>query len=459
MRFEERNILENKEILTDSRKFEKEIIAFLNYKEGGVIYIGVDKNGKIVGVEDPDGIQLKIKNRIRDNILPYALEFIDIILEQEEGKYFIKIAVQSGSRKPYYLTAEGRTPKGCFIRVGSGIESMDEDMIERIFEVSYAPKRLPLSKIPALNDSFSFETLKSILRLNKTHINEKTFLKNFNLVLENGKFNKLAELLADENRIGIAVCVFKGQDKVDYLKRNEYGYVSLLLSYKRVIDYCETLNDTYVDVSARPRKELKLFDNEAFEEAWINAVVHNRWDKGEPGVYWYQNRMEIVSQGGVPDDLTQDEFLEGITAPVNPDLMEIFKSCSIVEKSGHGVPKIVKIYGKNAFKFTPNRITVTIPFNKLVSSEYINSVSKNTYKKKFSKNINSAEKISELQKTLLKLIEENPNITLEELASRTSRVKSTVYRNLKEMKSKNIIDRLGSSRKGHWILKQNTKIQ
>ena len=58
----ETNRIELKQQLTDS--LEKEVIAFLNYKEGGVIYIGINKQGVPVGVPDSDGDQQKIKDRL-----------------------------------------------------------------------------------------------------------------------------------------------------------------------------------------------------------------------------------------------------------------------------------------------------------------------------------------------------------------------------------------------------------
>ena len=62
----ENNRTEFKSKLTD--RLEREVVAFLNYREGGVIYIGVDDDGNAVGVPDIDDTQLKISNRIRDNI-------------------------------------------------------------------------------------------------------------------------------------------------------------------------------------------------------------------------------------------------------------------------------------------------------------------------------------------------------------------------------------------------------
>lgn len=48
----ETNRIEYKQIVTDD--LEKEVVAFLNYPEGGIIFLGIDKHGKVLGVQDPD---------------------------------------------------------------------------------------------------------------------------------------------------------------------------------------------------------------------------------------------------------------------------------------------------------------------------------------------------------------------------------------------------------------------
>ena len=115
----ETNRIEFKQELNDSLDLEKEIIAFLNYREGGILYIGIDKNGVPVGVKDIDGDMLKIKDRIRKNILPSPMGLFDVLMERIDGVPVIKIFVASGSEKPYYKTKYGLSEKGCFIRVGT----------------------------------------------------------------------------------------------------------------------------------------------------------------------------------------------------------------------------------------------------------------------------------------------------------------------------------------------------
>ena len=91
----ESNRIENKRELSDS--LEKEVIAFLNSAEGGVIYLGIDKAEKIIGLEDADEVQLKVKDRLKNNIQPSCLGLFDVIHESHDGKGIVKIIVASGS--------------------------------------------------------------------------------------------------------------------------------------------------------------------------------------------------------------------------------------------------------------------------------------------------------------------------------------------------------------------------
>ena len=111
---QESNRIEFKAELND--KLEKEVVAFLNNKEGGILYIGVDDNGKPIGVSDVDSMQLKIADRIKNNILPSTLGLFDIVTEEIENISVIKILISSGLEKPYYIKKHGMSPNGCFTR-------------------------------------------------------------------------------------------------------------------------------------------------------------------------------------------------------------------------------------------------------------------------------------------------------------------------------------------------------
>lgn len=100
---QESNRIEFKVELND--KLEKEVVAFLNNKEGGILYVGVDDNGKPVRISDIDSTQLKIADRIKNNILPSTLGLFDIVTEEIDNISVIKILISSGLEKPYYINA------------------------------------------------------------------------------------------------------------------------------------------------------------------------------------------------------------------------------------------------------------------------------------------------------------------------------------------------------------------
>ena len=97
----ETNRIEFKRELTRDLDIEREVVAFLNYHEGGMVYIGIDDNGKPVGVEDIDGDMLKIKDRIRTGISPSPMGLFDVTVERIDDVPVIKIFVASGSEKTY----------------------------------------------------------------------------------------------------------------------------------------------------------------------------------------------------------------------------------------------------------------------------------------------------------------------------------------------------------------------
>ncbi len=83
-------------------------MAFLNSKDGGYLYIGIDDNGKVVGVEDADNLVQKITNQLNDSISPSILGLFDVVTENQDNKYYIKIIVASGAEKPYHIRKYGQ---------------------------------------------------------------------------------------------------------------------------------------------------------------------------------------------------------------------------------------------------------------------------------------------------------------------------------------------------------------
>ncbi|WP_415830581.1 RNA-binding domain-containing protein, partial [Gillisia limnaea] len=360
----ETNRIEYKRELSEG--LEKEVVAFLNYREGGIIYIGINKEGKTVGVKDADGDQLKIKDRLKNNIRPSALGLFDIVSEEREGLEILKIIVASGSEKPYHLKKYGMSEKGCFIRLGSAAEPMLQKMIDELFA---SRTRNSIGIIKAHRQDLGFEQLQIYYQERQKPLN-KQFRKNLELTTTNGDLNYAAYLLADENNVSVKVAKYKGETRVDLVESNEYGYCSLVKASKSVLDKMNLENRTIIKITAKERKEHRLWNAIALREAVINAFVHNDYTREiAPKFEIFRDRLEITSAGSLPDGLSKNEFFEGYSIPRNKELMRVYKDLDLVEQLGSGIPRILEYYDKTCFNFSDNFLRMVLPSAEAVYSD------------------------------------------------------------------------------------------
>ena len=193
------------------------------------------------------------------------------------------------------------------------------------------------------------------------------------------------------------------------------------------------------------RKESPLFDIKSYNEAIVNAVLHNKWvDGNEPMVTVYSNRIEILSRGTIAPAQTMDGFYLGESVPVNEKLSEIFAQLRISDKSGRGVPKIVESYSRGAFEFRDNSIVVTIPFNRnrKVGNKVGDKVGDNPIIKKHGLNQTREKIISEMR--------HNPNITKAELVVLLGISDTAVDNNIRYLRENEYIVRVGENKNGYW---------
>ena len=358
----ETNRIEYKRELTRDLDIEKEVVAFLNYREGGVIYIGIDDNGTPVGVKDIDGDMLKIKDRIRTGVSPSPMGLFDVTVERIEGVPVIKIFVSSGSEKPYCKAKYGLSEKGCFIRVGTAAEPMPVSMIDDL----YAHRvRNSLRHIRSPRKNLTFRQLHIYYESKGLSLNEH-FMENLDLLTDEGEPNYVAFLLADENNVSIKVAKYAGKDRDILISNNELGFCSLLKATDNVLDKLRVENNVSSEITYKRRIDSPLWDERAMREIVINAIVHNDYYTNEvpPKFEIFSDHIEIISAGRLPIDMTQDEFFSGVSSPRNKELMRVFRDVEMVEALGSGMLRIGKAYSlKRIFSFTTNFIKTSIKFH------------------------------------------------------------------------------------------------
>lgn len=438
MKYYESNRLELKEKLND--KFIRAVVAFLN-TDGGRVLIGVTDDGTVVGVNEIDKTLKQIADIITAQIEPSPTDSVKTEILMEEGKVLVSVSVLKGIKPIYCIKKYGFSSVGCPIRVGSTCREMTEEQIANRYKLKFLNNDLiteAVTNLPLL----SFRSLKQYYLDKGYRLNEDNFETNLYLIAPSGKYNIMGELLSDNNRYSLIYVKFRGLDKASISQRTDYGQRSLIFAYEQLMNRIASENICTTDTTIRPRKDTYLYDYDCVKEAVINAIVHNDWLISEPQVSFYTDRLEVFSHGGLPHGLTKEEFFRGISKPRNLRLMKIFSDLDIVEHTGHGVPTIIRKYGKEVFDITDNHIMVTIPFERSVLNEVIQN--------NVGINVATNVDINKTEKDIMEIILREPRATYGVIAKKIEKTPKTVERNLSKLKEKGYVIRQGSKKSGWW---------
>ncbi|HPA92386.1 MAG: Divergent AAA domain protein [Candidatus Methanofastidiosum methylothiophilum] len=335
-----------------------------------------------------------------------------------------------------------------YIRIGSSKVNVAKypEREAKLFE-SLRKEKCSIQSLESEYQELTFERLFTYYAGKGITLNAKNFKKNLGLFTKDGKHNLLAQLLSDDSHIPIRISVFTGETKASPLYSiKEFGNTCILLSLDKVLEYADVINLIQTDEKNRmlSRKDIPLFDMNAFREAAINAFVHNKWvDRNAPMITVYSNRIEILSRGTLAPNQTMEGFYLGESIPVNQKLSDIFLQLHISERSGRGVPKIIDTYGKDVFDFRENSIVVNIPFNRInrhidynVGDKVVNKIPLNPRRKR-----------------ILEEIRNNPNITQIQLMQIIGIGKTAMQNNINFLKEYGYIERIGSNKAGYWNIK------
>lgn len=429
----ESETIEFKESTSELKEGIRSIASMLNKNQHCVLYFGVNDNGDVIGQQIGNRTLRDVSQAISVNIEPSVIPTITLLEGCKEHLKAIKIEVH-GKDIPY--SAFGQY----LVRSADEDKKITRSALRSMFIDSGVDF---LSDIKSVQQDLTFEQFSSLLAGKGYHVPSlKALEKSKGLRNMDGDFNLMAFLLSDQSDVSVKVVRFSGNDKTSMAQRKEFGNQCLVLALKQSMEYVDALNETNVTLGNGSRKDVHLFNQEAFEEAWKNACVHNLWmDMVPPAVYIYDDRIEIISTGGLPYGMSEQDFYSGTSKPVNKGLWSIFSSLDYAEQTGHGVPTIVSNYGKSAIDIREHFIQVTIPFA-FTPTWALSARSKN-----------ASVTLSLGQKTLLSAIKDNPYARSEELSKSIEMSLSSVKKNLVKLRKLGLIERAGNNRSGYWKVK------
>lgn len=413
-------------------------MAFLNSHSGN-IYIGVDKYGNVIGVDDYDNLALRIIDRLKTNIIPSIIGLFEVYVLTYEDKHYIEIEAASGIEKPYYVKKYGMSPKGCYTRIGTQSSPLEQKEIDNLYSKKV---KNTLSSMVSPKQNLTFSQLKIYYQeKGYEEVNNEYFLESLDLYNEKHKFNYLAYLLADNNSISVRVAKYHNDD---FIERNDYGKCCLIKAINSVIDKMKVENTTAIKITGNAKRdELNLVDPFALREAILNIFCHNDYSVGsEPYIIIYDDRFELYSYGGLPQGLSKEEFFKAKSLPRNRELMRVMSDLDMGEHLGRGMRRIMKYLSESDFEITDNFITINFKYNE------------ETLKMLDYKSNNADYKLSEQEQIIVDYVRKYNFVrrsTVEDILDVKKSRASQILSNLIE---KNILLIVGDSHRSRYILSE-----
>lgn len=338
--------LEFKRDTSALKQIMRTIVAFAN-TAGGIIIIGRENNGEIVGVEDPLLVEEQLSNAIADSIAPMLMPDIEIVSVQGKPLLCIRVAHWPG---PFYLKREGHD-HGVYIRLGSTTRQASTEFTA---EMSRAGQGISFDRLacPELNvNNLDAEAIQRTFLDTGMEISEQKLLSlgvlvpyGDNIVPSNGGVilfgsKEVREQYFPDARVSCAL--FQGKNKAHFLDRLDIdgGILSALSEVPKFIRRNSRLAS---QIDSFVRKDITAYPDAALREVLINAIAHA--DYSLPGmrilISIFSDRLEIQSPGLLPFGMTLDNFKAGTSMVRNHTIAKVFRQMSLMEEWGSGYHRV-----------------------------------------------------------------------------------------------------------------------
>lgn len=336
------------------------IVAFANC-DGGTLYIGIDDDGTVYGVDDVDDTMLRVTNVIRDAVRPDLTMFVECRNDVIDEKSIVCVTVQCGTARPYFLRGKGIRPEGVYVRQGaSTVPATDTAILNMIKETcgdSYEEAR-------SLDQNLTFHKAGDFFKKRKVEF-EKPQMRTLHLIGEDDMYTNLAFLLSEQCTHTIKLAVFEGSKKSVFKDRRELSG-SLLEQLEEAFTFIDRYNRTRAEFSGLDRFDMRDYPPEAIREALLNVIVHRDYSFSSSAlISIFEDRIEFVTIGGLVKGITLEDVRLGVSVLRNQYLANVFYRLRLIEAYGTGILKINECYEdqvvKPVIETTDHAFKITLP--------------------------------------------------------------------------------------------------
>jgi ATP-dependent DNA helicase RecG len=165
-------------------------------------------------------------------------------------------------------------------------------------------------------------------------------MRTLGMIDHDGIYTNLGLLLSDQCQHSIKAAVFKGKSKDEFVTRKEFTG-SLFKQIEEAYAFIDLTNQLHSTFEGLKRIDKRDYSGTAIRETLLYAVIHREYSfSGSTLISIFNDRMELVSLGGLAPGLELDDIFEGISQTRNPKLADVFYRLNYIEAYGTGIRKI-----------------------------------------------------------------------------------------------------------------------
>ena len=428
----------------------KSVSAFANGL-GGSLFIGVDNDGIVKGLDDIQRVCETISNKIRDYMDP--LPEVEMIPHKtDEGMNVLQLKVNAGNYTPYYYVGDGQ--RVAFVRIGDeSVPATAEHMVRLVLKGSN--KTYDSLITDYRKDDNSFIILANEFKKRTEQDWNTKYLLSFGLVTSKGYLTNAGALFSDDCPLWQSrlYCTrWDGKDKSDAINDAEFtGNIIMLL--RESMNFVKSNTRRGWEKLPDGRKNKPEYAERAVLETMVNHFIHRDYTVMGSEVHLdiYNDRLTVTSPGGMYNGmLIQDLDIKDVSSERrNPILANVMAQLDYMEKRGSGLTRICNetkaLEGyrdelKPKFKSTPTQFQTIIFASSDTPNvgEYVGDMSET--------------KLTERQQKILNLIKESPTITGKQMSEILSVSQRTIERDLSVLQKLDVLKREGKDNDGVWIV-------
>ncbi|WP_419587935.1 ATP-binding protein [Thiolapillus sp.] len=348
------------------KKARQAVCAFANdlpnYNLPGILFIGTKDNGEPSYLDITDQLLRSLADMKTDgNILPLpvlsvekrTLKGVEMAVvtvmpsDMPPVKYDGRIWIRTGPRRAIAneqderILNEKRRYKNIPFDIYPIPSAQITDLSRIIFENEYLPAAFAADVLEANNRTYEErlasckmivspdETTPTVLGLLSIGKTPQDFLSGAYAQFLRIDGIELADPVIDEEDIGGTL--------VEMLRRTE--------------EKLSAHNRTMIDIVSSPTHNKEIaYPPAAIQQILYNAALHRTYESTNSPVrvYWFNDRIEIISPGGPYGNVTIENFgSSGITDYRNPNIADVLKTFGFIQSFGRGIATARKLMQEN----------------------------------------------------------------------------------------------------------------